>query len=236
MKRLLALSTASLFLVACADEPSGPRAVRSDLSTEAAVPSAIITVNTTGDYECTQAVTGRFENLIVPDLANCTVTDATITGNVLIKTGGRLRLTRTNTGGGIDGAEAALVQIRGGRHGGGLQVQEGASPGAVGVLVANAIFTNGDITVQQMTTGSIVITDVQLLNGNLKVAENTTSGRIDVLRNRVNQGVEIVDNFGLSTKTVRNNTVGQKLTCKSNDLPFIGSPNSALDFEDQCTR
>lgn len=87
-----------------------------------------------------------------------------------------------------------------------------------------------------MNTGGILIADVVLRKGNIKVEENTTRSRFEIVRNRVAQNVQVFKNLGTNSKFVRNNTIGQIMQCKQNQSPFVGGPNKAGDAEDQCFR
>lgn len=237
MRRSLALSLTALVLAACADSPSAPSVRESVALDPTGEVTTAVLVNATGDYTCVTSVTGSFENIIVPDRATCTVSNATITGNVLAKDGARLRILSSTTGGDIQGAQAALVHILGGRHAGSVQVQEGSSPTATGVsITGGATFTNGNVSIEKMTTGSIVVTDAVFMNGGLKLSENVVGVRLSVLRNRMTQNLEVIDTDGLGAKTVTGNRVSQKIECLGNTLPFVGRPNAALDYDGQCTR
>jgi hypothetical protein len=127
--------------------------------------------------------------------------------------------------------------VRAGRVDGSIQVQDGNSPWVVGVRIyGGTILTQGNITVKKMTTGTISITDAVLQKGNIQVQENTTGTMLEILRNRVAQNLQVFVNAGGASKTVRGNTVGSTLSCKDNQLPFVGRPNVAGDVEGQCGR
>lgn len=194
-------------------------------------------IRASGDYYCTSSVTGSFENVIVLEGRTCTLTNATVSGNILAKDASRLFVHETTTQGNIDGVEANVVQVRAGRVDGSIQVQDGNAPSAVGVRIyGGTVLTQGNITVQKMTTGVISITDAVLRKGNIQVQENTARTRLEILRNRVAQNLQVFVNAGSAPKTVRGNTVGSTLSCKDNALPFTGRPNVAGDVEGQCGR
>jgi hypothetical protein len=181
--------------------------------------------------------TGSFTNVYVRPGATCTLTGATVSGNILAQQRARLFVFETTTGGNIDGVEASVVHVRGGRLEGSIQAQDGDSPSATGVRIyGGTVLTQGNITVQKMRTGAIAITNAQLLKGNIQIQENTVGARLELRGNRVAQNLEVFVNAGPGTKTVTGNTVQQKLSCKDNTAPFIGSPNTAGDVEGQCGR
>jgi hypothetical protein len=87
-----------------------------------------------------------------------------------------------------------------------------------------------------MNTGQILVADVKLQKGHLKVEENFTSSRLDVVRNYVAQNLDVLRNRGGGQKTVRDNRVGATLKCEENRAPFVGGPNQAARAERQCFR
>ena len=245
MKSVIILAGAALLFTACADGPSSPaestmnRTSRasSDLAASSATPAGATRINADEDFYCSGTFTGTFENVYVREGATCTLTGATVKGNILAKDRARLFVLETTTGGNIDGVEAAILQVRGGRLEGSIQAQDGQSAGEVGFRVyGGTVLSQGNITVQKMNTGTISITDAVLVKGNIQVQENRTGTRLELLRNRVAQNLEVFVNSGSSAKEVAGNTVSQKLSCKDNSLPFIGRPNSAGDVEGQCSR
>jgi len=194
-------------------------------------------VRASGDFYCTRSVSGSFENVIVPEGRTCTITRSTVSGNILAKDGARLYVFETTTQGNIDGVEADLVHVRAGSLGGSIQVQDGDNRSLVGVKIyGGTVLTQGNITIQKMNTGTISITDAVLRKGNIQVQDNRTATRLEILRNRVAQNLQVFVNTGTTTKVVRGNTVGSTLSCKDNQLPFIGRPNVAGDVEGQCGR
>jgi hypothetical protein len=237
MRHLPAVVLVSALLTACADTPSAPSTLSPSIFDEDPQVSTATLVSAEGDFYCRGTFTGTFENVIVAEGATCTLTSATVSGNILAKDGSRLYVYETTTAGNIDGVESAILHVRAGRVDGSIQVQDGVSPGKVGVKVSGGtLLTQGNITVQKMQTGSILITDARLPKGNILLQENTVSSRLSLLRNTVAQNLQVFVNGGAGAKAVTNNHVGQTLSCKENQLPFIGRPNTAGDVEGQCGR
>lgn len=237
MNKLLPLAVLALTITACGESPTAVSPVNS-LDSELATPVTTATrITTDENYDCRSTVTGSFENIFVPEGATCTITNATVSGNILARDRSRLFVYETRTDGNIDGVEAAVVHVRGGVIGGSIQAQDGRSPAAVGVRIyGGTVLTQGNITIQKMTTGTISIVDARLLKGNIQVQENSTATRLEVLRNQVAQNIEVFVNSGPGAKFVTSNTVSQKLSCKENSRPFTGRPNTAGDVEGQCSR
>jgi hypothetical protein len=236
----MTLALGSVLLVACDGSVSAPASTTAE-STQ--VPTASVgavegtPIRAQGDYYCTSSVTGTFQNVIVPEQATCTLTNAIVSANILAKAGASVFVLSTTTGGNIDGVEAAVVHVRAGRVGGSIHAVDGQSPGASGVRIyGGTVLTQGNITIQKMNTGTIAVTDARLLKGNIQIQENQISGRLDVLRNVVAQNLEVFVNSGAGSKTVANNRVSQKLSCKDNTAPFTGRPNQAGSVEGQCNR
>jgi hypothetical protein len=248
MHRLYFLApVAALALAACGDAPTaaGNPADAAQLSpTETAAANGEANgaastsfIRRSGDYYCTSSVRGSFENVIVPEGRTCTLTASTVSGNILAKDGARVYVYETTTQGNIDGVEADLVHVRAGTIEGSIQVQDGNNRSLAGVRIyGGTILTQGNITVQKMNTGTISIVDAVLRKGNIQVQDNSTATRLEILRNRVAQNLQVFVNLGNTAKLVRNNTVGSVLSCKDNQLPFTGRPNVAGDVEGQCGR
>jgi hypothetical protein len=249
MKHLVSLVAIALLATACGDSTTAPSASLSDdldaraafAGSDAASASASAAparfVSTDEDFDCRGTVTGSFKNVFVRPGDSCTLTGAVVSGNILAQDRARLFVYETTTGGNIDGVEAAVLHVRGGRLEGSIQAQDGQSAGQTGIRIyGGTVLSQGNITIQKMNTGTIAITDAVLVKGNIQVQENTTGTALKLLRNRVAQNLEVFVNAGAGAKSVTGNTVSQKLSCKDNTGPFIGGPNSAGDVEGQCTR
>jgi hypothetical protein len=246
MKHIVSLVAIALLATACGDSTTAPSASLSDefdarataaAGGEAASVSAARFVSTDEDFDCRGTVTGAFKNVFVRPGDSCTLTGATVSGNILAQDRARLFVYETTTGGNIDGVEAAVLHVRGGRLEGSIQAQDGQSAGLTGIRIyGGTVLSQGNITIQKMNTGTIAITDAVLVKGNIQVQENSTDTALKLLRNRVAQNLEVFVNAGAGAKSVTGNTVSQKLSCKDNTGPFIGGPNSAGDVEGQCTR
>jgi hypothetical protein len=221
----------TLALAACADsvDPLLDRAEAAGLGNS----DGSVTVD---DGRCTGVVVGgTYENIKVPGGSSCTLRNVTVTGNVIALENARLTVEDSRVDGNIQGENAAVVHVRGGRLGGILQVHEGNSPGELGVsITGGTVLTQGNIQVTKMRTGRILIADAVLEKGNLQVEENAVTGSLEVTRNRVAQNLEVRKHRGGASKIVRDNTVSQKLECKENDSPFVGGPNTAAEAEEQC--
>ena len=64
--------------------------------------------------------------------------------------------------------------------------------------------------------------------------ETTTTGSLQVLRNRTAGNLQVFKNLGAAPKFVQGNLVQQEIQCKENALPFTGGPNTAGGREGQC--
>lgn len=188
-----------------------------------------------GDERCVGTRSGTFENVYVPVGQTCTLQNSTVRGNVKALPSSRLFMTNNRVQGNIDGDEAVLVHVRGGTVGGSIQIKEANNSSVLGASISGGtVLTQGNIQIEKMNTGGILVADVVLRKGNIKVEENRTRSRFEVVRNRVAQNVQVFKNLGTNAKFVRNNTIGQIVQCKENQAPFTGGPNRAGDAQDQC--
>ena len=187
------------------------------------------------NFECEGRYTGSFDNVFVPEGATCAIEQSSVSGSILARDRSRLFVIATTVDGNIDGNEARVVQVTGGRLGGNIQVQDGSSPGELGASVSGGtVLTQGNITIQKMRTAGIRIADVILEKGNIQLQENVVERGIEITGNRVAQNVQVFVNDGPGAKSVSGNTVGQTLECKENTAPFTGGPNRAGEAKEQC--
>jgi hypothetical protein len=227
MKHLAILLAATLAVVTC--QVTQPAGIDGDTTNG---PDG---VELAGDTRCVGTLTGTFDNVFVPVGKTCTLANSTVHGNVKALPNSRLFMRNNRVGGNIDGDEAILVQVRGGTVEGSIQIKDSNSPTALGAEVSSGtVLTQGNIQIQEMNTGGILIADVRLSKGNIKVEENVTGSSFKIVRNRVAQNVQVFKNRGTNEKFVRNNTIGQIIQCKENQKPFVGGPNTAGDAEGQC--
>jgi hypothetical protein len=187
------------------------------------------------NFNCRGTAEGSFDNVFVPAGATCRLENSTVSGNVLAREGARLHVVNTVVDGNIDGVEARAVVVEGGRLGGSIQIADGDSPGELGAaVIGGTVLTQGNIQVIKMRTGRILITDVRLEQGNIKVEENLVGDGLEVRNNDVAQNLQVFKNGGTGPKEVRDNRVRQIAQCKENSAPFTGGPNDAAEAEDQC--
>lgn len=218
----------ALGIMACQNAPD-PAGIDDDIA------SGPDPLELSGDTPCTGNLTGTFDNVFVPVGRTCTLTNSTVQGNVKALPNSRLFARNNRVRGNIDGDEAVLVQVRGGTVEGSIQIKEANNTSVIGAEVSRGtVLTQGNIQVEKMNTGGILIADVVLRKGNIKVEENVTRSRFEIVRNRVAQNVQVFKNRGTNQKFVRNNTIGQIVQCKENQSPFVGGPNNAGDAQDQC--
>jgi hypothetical protein len=184
---------------------------------------------------CTGVLSGTFDdNVIVPVGATCTLTDATVRANVKALENARLFVIESHVTGNVEGDKASVVHVTGGTVEGNIQIKDGTSPGEVGALVAGTLVPEGDIQIEKMRTGEILVEGARVLKGNLQVVENEVGAPLHLVTNEVAGNLQVFKNRGMGDKLVRDNTVSQDLQCKENSSPFVGGPNTAGETEDQC--
>jgi hypothetical protein len=73
-----------------------------------------------GDTPCLGPMTGTFDNVVVPNGGNCSLTGSTVNGNVKVLAGGGLQINRSTVWGNVEGEEghryfgiSAMSEIRG---------------------------------------------------------------------------------------------------------------------------
>ncbi len=160
------------------------------------------------DTICTGSLSGRHENVIVPDGANCTISNARIDGNVKVETGSSLTVEGpTYIGGNVQSEGSRFVRLNGG-----------------GVTV------NGDVQIKKASEASGIQPGTNIY-GNFQYEENTAflfaSGAF------IRGDFQMFKNFGGAN--IVNNTIRQNMQCKENYPAPAGGGNRAGKKEDQCS-
>jgi hypothetical protein len=238
--RLTGQALAGALVIGACQEPSTP-----------AAPSVSPSFSSS-DEQCVGARTGgTFDNLVVPPGMTCRIRNATVKGNVTALENSILSMEDMTIGGNVVGDKAETVQVESGftgtKIGGSIQIKEGEVPNnsSFDVFLCGITLTDGNIQVEKMT-GSILIGCQSGPNivskGNIKVEENVivpfAGEGLRIGFNTVGQNLQVFKNRNapgvMAPKTVQNNTAGESIQCKENDLPFLGTPNTASKKEDQC--
>jgi cytoskeletal protein CcmA (bactofilin family) len=187
-----------------------------------------------GDIWCTRTLSGSFDDVTVPVGASCALEHATIHGNIKVLEDAQLYVSGSRVHGNIQGDRARVVQVAGGQVDGDIQIFGGVSPSAAGAVIDGTVVTSGNIQVQRMQTGRILIRDAFVHTGNIQVTENVVGERLEIVHNVVGANLQVFANSGTGEKTVAGNDVSQILQCAENSPPFTGSPNTAGATEGQC--
>ena len=190
------------------------------------------------NFNCVGAASGSFANVFVPAGRTCHLSRSTVSGNVLAREGSRLFVSDTRVQGNIDGVEARVVQVRGGSLGGSIQIQEGSSAGEVGASVTGGtVLSQGNITIQKMTTGTIriadVVGDISVATSNAKVKTHCTCGR---LRARSSNGkIELEEHRGSVDASTSNGMIHCELGELGSEGVILATSNGriCLDLPDQ---
>lgn len=159
------------------------------------------------DTICRGELSGRHENVIVPDGAECKISAARIEGNVQVGSGATLEVQGPSyIGGNVQSEGSRYVRLQGG-----------------GVTV------NGDVQIKKASEASGVQPGTNIY-GNFQYEENT--GFLFFSGAFVRGDFQMFKNFGGAN--IVNNTIRQNMQCKENYPRPAGSGNRAGDKEDQC--
>jgi hypothetical protein len=200
---------------------------------DATEPAATARIDANGDYRCRRSVTGRFDNVIVPSGATCSITDGLVRGNVVVERGATMTLRRTSVVGNVQGSTSRAVSIDGGRIGGDVQVTNAVHRTGTGVSIRGGTIISGDLQIEKSDVSEIRVVDA-VVSGNVQLVENHTGTSLSVEMNRVRGDVQVFKNVGRASQVVRGNWSDQQIQCRENTGSFVGSPNRAADFEGQC--
>jgi hypothetical protein len=212
------------------------------------------------DFECNGVFAGAtFDNVVVPENGACTLVGSTVRGNVKVLTNAYFEANATRVIGNVEGDRALTIFVHeGSQVGGNVQGDKTAqvflfdsdvagnaeakeSIEDFGAAQVCGMSIGGNVEVQKMGTDVLVGDPLALdcagntVEGNIKVEENFTDVELTIRGNTVRGNLEVFKNEGPSDKAVQSNTGGEKLTCKENSPPFVGSPNPGFqEYEGQC--
>lgn len=156
---------------------------------------------------CTGKLTGSHDNVVVPQGAICTITNAQIEGNVLVNPTGALTIgNRTYIDGNVQSEGAAYVRLNG-----------------------RSVTVGGNLQLKKVT-GSSGIERGTVIYGDFQYEEN--SGYLNARDGFIYGNMQVFKNTGGANIT--NYTIRQSLQCKENSPPPTGGGNTAGDKEDQC--
>jgi hypothetical protein len=224
MNRLTAVSVLALVLAgACQDiSPDRARPTVAGPSFQEGPPS---------DAECRGALTGRFNNVVVPAGADCVLTNSILEGNLTALEGSSLATHNNTIAGNVQADKARGVNINGSSVGGNIDIVGGEAPfGTTGFLVSSVTLTEGNINLKK-NRGSVRLEVNTLDKGDINVTDNTIPlpgpffEDLLVLSNRAGK-IKVYRNTGAGPKYVFDNFAGHSLHCVGNDEPFTGGPNT----------
>lgn len=193
---------------------------------------------------CQIFISGTHDNVTVPPGQTCFVSGATILGNVKALQDANLFVLNSTVQGNVEGDGPDALQVFGGSTVGGNIFVTGAgiSPpvdgfttvfiGSVGGL-GGITTVLGDVHVLKASANTIFVSEVNFVNGSLKVEDNFTLGLL-IINNQVAQNLQVFKNESGGFKNVFGNVVGENLQCFENSPPFLGGPNTAKHAEGQC--
>lgn len=201
------------------------------------------------DTQCVGALTGTFDNVVVPENADCTLVGSIVRGNVKALRGSSLFSSFNQIAGNVEGDDPRWVGSLGDRIGGNFDVTGATGPGMpfgglmVNVFVCGTTLTNGNVAVEKSRNGTVAVGSPdpvcpgnEVARGNIFAQENLipASELMFVDGNTVGGDLQVFKNRGNGAKSVMGNVVREDLQCKENDPPFVGGPNVAAKAEDQC--
>jgi hypothetical protein len=210
------------------------------------------------DTPCIGAVTGTHDNVVVPPGQTCTLSAATVLGNVKALQDSSLLVTGSNVRGDVQGDKADIVQVFNSRVREDITIKEGGPAGvlppgfffcipATGptspceAVVLSSTIEEGNVQIEK-TQGDTVVRASGLLSlnpirGNVLIYENSVAANefISIDDNTVEQNMQVFKNKGPGAKFVVSNTVRENLQCFENETPFTGGGNVARQVQGQCT-
>jgi hypothetical protein len=213
---------------------------------------------------CTGALTGTFDSIIVPAGAECDLGAATVNGSINVRAGGALNMYGPATvKGSVSGNGSAYIAIYNvsviptagtnknapvsGKSEvvasnnvlGNLNITNNATAYICGAFIGGNVYITGSFGTEVAFGGSEP--DAACLNNG---GGNVIGGTVSIQNNNttffwdadnvVGRGMTVSGNQGSATKNVLNNSVAGTLACFNNSAPFNASGNSATTSTGQC--
>lgn len=186
---------------------------------------------------------GTYESIEVPPDAVCVLDGVTVIQSVTAFAGARLFIHSSEIGENVVGLSATVIQVGSGTQIAGDMDMQNASDDLTLPFATCAVSDatiDGNLSCTNSNPGSPVVRseggDAVTIGGSVNLADNfILPGHVQLLQNiDIGGNADVNDNTGGGYKEVSNNRVAQKLSCKKNDLPFVGGPNVANKSKGQC--
>jgi hypothetical protein len=183
------------------------------------------------------ALSGTFDNVIVPPGAECVLTNSIVHGNVRALEDARLFMQNDDVTGNVEGDKASAVQVFTSTVRGNIHIIEAHDLVVTSAVVFLTNLPNGNIQVEKgrFPLGDWVVSRNTLQEGNVKVQENSSVFAGFTRFNNVAQDVQVFNNTQAAI-FVQFNAIGENLQCKENVAAlFVGQPNVVVgNAEEQC--
>ena len=194
--------------------------------------------------QCTGAVTGTHDNVVVPKNATCDLFNATVLGNVKALPGSDLLIDTSNIRGSVEAEKARnFAQVLNSTVRENIILKEGGfgTPGGpFDAAVCGVIVEEGNVQIEK-TNQSILVGPRgslcgrnTIMKGNVQVKDTVNALTLLVLDNTIAQNLQVSKNAGPGGKQVVFNTAAS-IQCFENDLPFTGVLNNGTKEEGQCS-
>jgi hypothetical protein len=150
------------------------------------------------DTQCSSALTGPRENVVVQTGAICWLTNADVIGNVTARTGSKLEIRDSRIGGNVVGEKADVVRV------------DGAS------IVRGDVQITGSARALNPLSGEFYLLGVEIM-GDVMVRDvsvpSNPGGLFQIKNNYVRGNLRVFDNQGTGLKSITGNSVGIRLQC-----------------------
>src|SRR5262249_41859421 len=147
-----------------------------------------------GSTACTGALTGTFNNVVVPESASCTLTSALVQGNVEVRSNARLV---------VNGVSTIQRNI--------------AADHCVSMLLSGTVAVGGNVEIQYCTMPSGYTGPGIQISGNVACHHN--AGACVAQSGTIGKNVEISDNTSATASDISLNRIGGNLSCHGNTPP-----------------
>jgi hypothetical protein len=180
---------------------------------------------------------GSYDRVVVPRNTTCSVSGATVAGNLTVRRGATLNGGTVTIGGSLIAKGATNVRLFEFRVEGDVRIEGGG-----GNLVIQSSTVRGVVDVSGVNGFIAIINNespgalgrMRVRNNVLQPLDPTSTVGLNISSNQVATDATVSGNRGSVAKNVQGNTVGGTLSCIRNEPPFDGRFNTAAVFKGQC--
>ena len=172
---------------------------------------------------CTGSMTGgTYGSIEVPAGASCTLTDVTVTGQVMARPDSALTVFSSDLKA-VHGLKAEIVRLFDNTISGNVHIHHGDTNDSGQDIVLEGNTVGGQVHIHH-NVGTIRVQD-NAVKGHILIQHNYS--HLIITDNSVGKNLQVMKTTSSDQKDVTGNAVAGQLHCFDNEAPFTGGPNAS---------